>query len=261
MYNKYEVKIIGEYTHEHTCRNLKQSCFYYAEGGVVVIFDPTIKAIEYFRKHKTVITNSRKIILCFSDLQIYRVMSAYIIDWFSEQLNCRTEFDVYEPCMYERSVEQKTYIFDDTRGIYMHDYNTRYIKKKSNDYKTNEDSRLYIGVQFTEIHGIHYSFYTLWRCDNHGIWECVLYYNGLSGTLELASKVALFNNAYTRIYFYINHEKSFGTSIDVAKPEEIKAALINTFKEFKNKVYLLGFNNESERSYLKNLWKDDEPVW
>mgnify|MGYP006916032984 CR=1 FL=1 len=262
MHNKYEIKIIGEYTHEPTKgKNKKPACFYYAEGGVIIIFDPSIKAMEYFIKHKALITNARKIILCFSNLQIYRIMGAYIIDWLFDNCDSRVDIDVYEPYMYDKSVEFKTYTYNDADVIYMNKSYPKYISNKSSEYYTNNDSRLYIGINFTTIRGVFYSFYSLWRCDRHGLWECVLYYNGLSGTMELASSMAVYNNPNIMIFFYINHENSFGTSVDKTKPLEIKNILKNTFRSFSNKIFLLGFNNESERAYLKNLWKDDEPLW
>jgi hypothetical protein len=91
-----------------------------------------------------------------------------------------------------------------------------------------------------------YLSFSIWLCKS-GMWEMEIFYNGLSGDLDLSTLIGLSTHPNTKIFYYINHDKTEAKSLDNKKCKE---RILNTFDDLSNPLMLLGFKDKVEREYL-----------
>jgi hypothetical protein len=235
-----EIKVVGEYSHRDSDGNIP-ACFYYSHGNVILIFDYTSKCRRYFTENPEILRNARKIVFCFSGLHYNHSELSMIISLLASvhRVTCPIHIITpnkdnpgryYKSVLVRRNHEWVRVICTNAKG--------------ANMIGTNEFSLMLKPSGECVENG--YLSFSIWLCKN-GMWEMEIFYNGLSGDLDLSTLIGLSTHPNTKIFYYINHSKTEAKSLDNKKCKE---RILNTFDDLSNPIMLLGFKDKVEREYL-----------
>jgi hypothetical protein len=235
-----EIKVVGEYSHRDSDGNIP-ACFYYSHGNVILIFDYTSKCRRYFTENPEILRNARKIVFCFSGLHYNHSELSMIISLLASvhRVTCPIHIITpnkdnpgryYKSVLVRRNHEWVRVICTNAKG--------------ANMISTN-DCPLMLKPSGECVENGYLSF-SVWLCKN-GMWEMEIFYNGLSGDLDLSTLIGLSTHPNTKIFYYINHGKTEAKSLDNKKCKE---RILNTFDDLSNPLMLLGFKDKVEREYL-----------